>query len=270
MPLRQSFAWWTFAGRGIADADLLQRAKAIGYEAVELIGEDLFGAASDAGLAIAAHLGQRSLDCGWNDLANHAGLEAELQDALALAVRHGIPNLIVFSGSRVGSRTDEEGKEHMAAGLARTAPAAEAAGVMLLLEILNSKIDHPGYECDTSTWGLDVCRRVGSPAVKLLYDIYHVQVMEGDLIRTIESSYADFGHYHTAGNPGRHDLDDTQEINWPPVLRAIARTGFAGYVGHEFIPKGDPIAALQAAFDLCRRAEEADPETDKGADDDSR
>ena len=120
------------------------------------------------------------------------------------------------------------------------------------MELLNSKVDHPGYQCDRTPWGIEACRRVGSARVKLLYDIYHMQVMEGDLIRAIQAGFPEFGHYHTAGNPGRHDLDQAQEIHYPPIFQAIAATGYTGFIGHEFIPKGDPAQALQAAYDLCR------------------
>ena len=120
----------------------------------------------------------------------------------------------------------------------------------LVLELLNSKVDHPDYQCDKTLWGVKVCQMVDSPAVKLLYDIYHMQIMEGDIVRTIQDYHPYFGHYHTAGNPGRNDLDDEQEIFYPPIFRAIEATGYDGYIGHEFIPKGDPGAALKAAFDL--------------------
>lgn len=251
MPLRQSFCWWTFAGRGVSDADLLQKAKAIGYDAVELIGEEHFDRAVDLGFVIASHEGQRGIDRGWNDPGQHPRLEAELHASLAVAQKYRIPSLIVFSGNRREGLSDEAGLENTVQGLARIAPAAEDAGVTLILELLNSKVDHAGYQCDRTAWGVEACRRVGSPQVKLLYDIYHAQIMEGDLIRTIEGNSQEIGHYHTAGNPGRNDLDSAQEIAYPAVFRAIAGTGYTGFVGHEFIPKGDPAAALEAAFRLC-------------------
>ena len=255
--LRQSFTWWTFAGRGVPDQDLLQNAKAIGYEGVEMISETLFERARDLGLVLATHNGQRTLDRGWNDPSEHRRLESELHSALALAQKHHIPNLIVFSGNRRAGLSEEAGLENTVQGLAKIAPAAEQAGVTLTLELLNSKVDHPGYQCDRTAWGVEVCRQVASPHVKLLYDIYHMQVMEGDLIRTIQASFSEFSHYHTAGSPGRQDLDHAQEIQYPPIFRAIAATGYTGFVGHEFLPKGDPVAALQAAYDLCRRSLEA-------------
>lgn len=252
MLLRQSYCGWIFAGHGVPDGELLQQAKAIGYDGVELIPETLFSQAQDLGMEIVSHQGQQNIHLGWNDLALHSDLEAEFHNRLALAQKHGISHLIVFSGNRRPGLSDEEGLENTALGLAKIAPAAEEAGVTLLLEVLNSKRDHTGYQCDRTAWGVEVCRRAGSKRVKLLYDIYHLQIMEGDLIRTMEENHGEIGHYHTAGNPGRRDLDQAQEINYPPLFRAIAATGYAGFVGHEFTPKGDPIAALQSAYDLCR------------------
>ncbi len=251
MSIRQSFSWWCFAGHGVPDDVLLTRAQALGYQAVELLGPELFGRARDSGLAIASHGGHGSISSGLNDPAQHARIEQELHASLALAVEYAIPNLIVFSGERREGLTEAEGAENCAQGLRRVAGAAEEAGVTLILELLNSRVDHPGYQCDHTDWGIQVCEMVGSPRVKLLYDIYHMQVMEGDVISRIRANHAHFGHYHTAGVPGRHDLDDMQELNYPPIMRAISETGYAGYVGQEFIPKGDPLGALEAAFRIC-------------------
>ena len=147
--------------------------------------------------------------------------------------------------------TREAGAASTAAGLARVAPAAADAGVTLVLELLNSKVDHPDYQADHTAWGVQVCRAVGASHVKLLYDIYHMQLMEGDIIRTIQAAHPFIGHYHTAGNPGRNDLDDEQELNYPAILRAIRATGYMGYIGHEFIPEGDPAVALHTTFKQC-------------------
>jgi hydroxypyruvate isomerase len=159
-----------------------------------------------------------------------------------------VPVLICFSGNRDGL-DDEAGIENTARGLSRVARDAEDAGVTLALELLNSKIDHPGYQCDHTAWGLAVIERVGSPRVRLLYDVYHMQVMEGDLMRTIAAHGDAFAHYHVAGNPGRHEPDYSQEISYPAVYKTIAATGFAGYVGMEFIPRADPLVSLRAALD---------------------
>ena len=216
-----------------------------------MINETLFDRARDAGLALASHGGHQGIERGLNDPAEHGRIEAEITRSLALAQKYDIPNLIVFSGSRRAGLSEEEGIENTVHGLARVAPAAEQAGVNLVIELLNSKVDHRGYQCDHTAWGIEVCRRVASPRVGLLYDIYHMQIMEGDVIRTIGEHHAHFLHYHTAGNPGRHDLDDAQELNYPPIMKAIAATDYEGYVGHEFIPKGDPITALKTAYEVC-------------------
>jgi hydroxypyruvate isomerase len=147
--------------------------------------------------------------------------------------------------------SDEEGAVNTAEGLKRVAGVAEQKGVTLILELLNSKVDHKDYQCDHTAWGVQVVRAVNSPRVKLLYDIYHMQIMEGDIIRTIRDNINYIGHFHTAGNPGRHDMDDTQELNYPPIMRAIAATNYDGYVGHEFIPKGDPMEAIRVTYQMC-------------------
>jgi hydroxypyruvate isomerase len=135
--------------------------------------------------------------------------------------------------------------------LQRVAKAAEEAGVTLVLELLNSKVDHADYQCDRTAWGVEVCKAVNSPRVKLLYDIYHMQIMEGDVIRTIKDNIAYIGHFHTAGNPGRHELDENQELYYPAIARAIAATGYEGYIGQELMPVGDALAALEAAYKAC-------------------
>jgi hydroxypyruvate isomerase len=248
--MKQCYSWWSVAGRGVEDKTLLDRTRQIGYTGVELIGRELFDLAIDVGFEIVTHNGHASIDSGLNDPANHDRIVREIDASLELAVKYGIRKLIVFSGNRRPGLNEKEGEEHTAAGLQRIARSAEDANVTLVLELLNSRVDHIGYQCDTSAWGCRVIEAVDSPNVKLLYDIYHAQVMEGDLIRTIEQRGDRFAHYHTAGNPGRHDLDKDQEIAYPAVFRAITATGYSGYIGHEFIPKAEPIAALRAAYGL--------------------
>ena len=249
--IRQSVSWWCFENRGVEDAALLFQIAKIGFEAVELISEDKFPLVQDAGLKIASHGGHVSIEHGLNDLREHDRIEREIKQKLELAQEYQIPNLIVFSGNRRADLTDADGIRNTAQGLCRVAQAAEDAGVTLAMELLNSKIDHPGYQCDCTAWGVQVCEQVGSPRVKLLYDIHHMQIMEGDLIRTIQTHHSQFCHYHTAGNPGRHDLDGAQEINYPAVIAAVRATGYDGYVGHEFLPKGDPVKALEQAYKSC-------------------
>lgn len=250
-PLKQSFSWWCFANRGLDPATLLRTARDIGYEGVDLIGEDLWPEVVNHGLRIAAVGGHASIESGMNLRENHPRIEAELRANIAKAAKWQIPVLICFSGNR---QTGVCGIDATAEILARLAPEAASAGVTLAIELLNSKVDHAGYECDRTAWGVEVCRRVDSSAVALLYDIYHMQVMEGDLIRTIGEHHAHFAHYHTAGNPGRGQPDATQEIHYPPIYRAIRQTGFTGYIGHEFLPSGDVKTALAEAFADCQSA----------------
>ena len=247
--IRQSFAWWCVAARAGDPASFLRAAKEIGYEAVELIPHALWDIARDAGLVIATE-GAGEIGQGWNRKENHADLLRIVAQKLDLAVEYQIPNLIVFSGNRAGLG-DAEGARTAAEGLKQAAALAEAKGVTLVLELLNSKVDHPDYQCDHTAWGAQVIDQVASPCLKLLYDIYHMQIMEGDIIRTLRDNMQRIGHIHTAGNPGRNDLDEEQELYYPPILRAIRDSSFSGYVTQEFVPKGDPLAALRHAYELC-------------------
>jgi len=254
--IQQSFCYMLFQGDLSLD-QLLAEAKRIGYPAVETWDwrNDAFPPFAEAahrhGLQIASVVGHRSLTDGLNRWENHERIETEIRETIELCRRHGIPGMIVFSGNRLEGVSEEAQLEAIVAGLRRVAGVAEAAGVNLNLELLNSKVNHPGYLCDRTAFGVEVCNRVGSPNVKLLYDIYHMQIMEGDLIRTIRDHIAYIGHFHTAGNPGRRDLDEEQEIYYPAVMRAIRESGYSLYVGHEFNPKGDKLAALRHAFEVC-------------------
>ncbi len=251
--MRQSFSWWCFENCGIEPEVLLAAAAKIGYEGVDLIGEPLWPLVKKHGLQLAALNGHASIDEGLNKAANAERIEKELLANIAKAKEWEISALICFSGQRYGP-SDEDGIKQSAETLKKVAPAAEDAGVTLVVELLNSKVDHKGYQCDHTDWGVKLCRAVNSPAVKLLYDIYHMQIMEGDIIRTIQADHSYFGHYHTAGNPGRNEPDETQEIYYPAIYRAIEKTGYTGFLAHEFVPKGEPIAALKKAFDDCAAA----------------
>ena len=251
--LRQSFSMWCFANRGVEPADLIRGTAKMGFAGVELVDEEHWAAITDAGMKIVSIGGHGTIENGLNRRDQAARIEEELHVKIEKAVKWKIPVLICFSGSR-GPEGDEAGLAVCAETLKRIAPVAEQAGVALAVELLNSKVDHKGYQCDHTAWGVKLVEQVASPAVKLLYDIYHMQIMEGDLIRTIQEQHRHFAHYHTAGNPGRGPMDDTQEIHYPPIYRAIAATGYQGYVGHEFIPRGNPLDALRAAFDECRGA----------------
>ena len=248
--IRQSICFGCFNRGNLTPESLIRESARMGYASVEMLPEEHWNQVRDAGMDIAIVVGHASLPDGLNKRENHDRIEDELLANMDQAVAYGIPGLICFSGNREG-KSDDEGRDNCIEGLLRVAKAAEEKGVTLCMELLNSKVNHPDYQCDFTDWGVSICEGVGSPRVKLLYDIYHMQIMEGDLIRTIRDNIAHIGHFHTAGNPGRNDLDETQEIYYPPVMRAIAETGYAGFVGHEFVPLGDPLAAMQAAYDTC-------------------
>jgi hydroxypyruvate isomerase len=248
--IKHSVAWWCFVRGEMTPEKLVRAAAEIGYAGVEIVPPEFWQLVKEHGLTIAAIVAHHSTAEGLNRREHHDRIEREILANLKLAEAWSIPNLICFSGNRNGL-DDAAGAEATAEGLRRVARAAEEAGVNLVLELLNSKVNHPDYQCDKTAWGVEVCHMVDSPRVKLLYDIYHMQVMEGDIIRTIRDNHAFFGHYHTAGNPGRNDIDDTQELYYPAIVRAIGATSYDGYLGQEFIPKGDPVAALKDAFDRC-------------------
>jgi hydroxypyruvate isomerase len=248
--VKQSISWWCFENSDLTPERLVRVAADIGYAAFELVGPEHWPLIRDHGLAIAAVTGHQSISLGLNRQDQHDRIEREILANLNLAGQWGIANLIVFSGNRDGL-DDAAGARITAEGLRRVAGAAEDAGVTLVLELLNSKVDHPDYQADRTAWGIEVCRMVDSPRVKLLYDIYHMQVMEGDIIRTIQTHAPFLGHYHTAGNPGRHEIGDMQELYYPAIMCAILASGYGGYVGQEFVPAGDPVAALKQAFEVC-------------------
>jgi hydroxypyruvate isomerase len=248
--IKQSFSWWCFENRGVPDERLLQEAAAMGYQGVDLLPNELWETARSVGLVITNGLGPRPLEKGFNQQANHGWLKEEIYKQLEASARHNVPTIIVFSGNRAGI-SDEEGLANTVLGLRQVIPMAEKLGVTLLLELLNSKIDHPDYQCDRTTWGVAVCKIVASPNLKLLYDIYHMQIMEGDVIRTLRDNLDHVGHIHTAGVPGREDLDEQQELFYPGIVRALGEAGYKGYLGHEFLPKGDPLKSLRSAFQLC-------------------
>ncbi|MDW8319756.1 MAG: TIM barrel protein [Armatimonadota bacterium] len=246
--LKQVVTWGIISR--IPPAQAFAELKRIGFHGVEMAPRSLWDDIRAAGLRIATIVGHGSLTDGLNRKQNHNRIEDELRHNIDLAAQYDIPVLICFSGNRRGI-SDEEGIANCVEGLKRVAPYAEQKGITLAMELLNSKVDHPDYQCDRSWWGVEVCKRVGSPRVKLLYDVYHMQIMEGDLIRTIRTHIQHIAHFHTAGNPGRRDPDETQEIYYPAVMRAIKELRFEGYIGHEFGPKGAPIEALRRAYQTC-------------------
>ncbi|OGV78936.1 MAG: xylose isomerase [Lentisphaerae bacterium RIFOXYB12_FULL_65_16] len=259
MRVKQSVCFPIFKLEKMTQDDLFRLSKEMGYVAVEMWFrpdnfEEIVGMAKKHGLVLASMCGHQSLTDGLNKRSNHDRIEAELKTSIDLAAKHGIPGLICFSGNRLPHMGEVEAMDAVADGLKRVAGYAEKKGINLNMELLNSKVNHPGYQCDHTAWGVAVCEKVASPRVKLLYDIYHMQIMEGDLIRTIRENIRWIGHFHTAGNPGRNDMDDTQELNYRGICKAIADSGYEYYVGHEFVPKADPIAALRTAFEMCNQA----------------
>ena len=256
MRIKQSVCTPMLLPAGMSLVEMVAAAAEIGYAAIEIWQrpadfEDIVELAKRHGLAVASMVGHASLPDGLNKRSNHDRIEDELRESIDIAARHGIPGVICFSGNRQPHQSDLEAIAAVADGLARIAPYAEEKGINLNMELLNSKIDHPGYQCDHTAWGAAVCERVNSPRVKLLFDIYHMQIMEGDVIRTLRDHIKWIGHFHTAGVPGRHDLDDSQELNYRGICRAIAATGYDLYVGHEYRSTGDVIASLRAAFQVC-------------------
>jgi hydroxypyruvate isomerase len=248
--LKQSFCWGGFVRGDMTGNQIIAAAAQIGYTGAEFVPQEYWPLMKDYGLTIASINGHQSIQEGLNRRDNHARVEREILAHLKLAEQWKIKNLIVFSGNRAGL-DDATGAEITAEGLRRVAKAAENAGVTLIMELLNSKVNHKDYQGDHVAWGVEVCQHVDSPAVKLLYDIYHMQIMEGDIIRTIQTYHPYFAHYHTAGNPGRHEIDETQELYYPAIVQAILATGYRDFLGQEFSPLGDTIAALRNAFTLC-------------------
>lgn len=236
--------------------ELSRVARELGLDSVELLEPDEWAIAKRHGLACAMGYAtvpdpRTRLTQGFNRVENHAWLIPAYQRAIPLAAAAGVPNLICFSGNRDGM-SDEQGRENCARGIAPLLPLAQQHGVTVCMELLNSKVDHRDYQCDHTVWGVALAKQLASDRFKLLYDIYHMQIMEGDVIRTVRDNHRYIGHYHTGGVPGRHEIDSSQELNYPAIMRAIGETGFTGYVAQEFIPTRDPRTSLAEAVRLCR------------------
>ncbi len=258
MSIKQSFCYPCFKTPELSLDELCREAAGIGYSGVELWWrgdefEELVAAARAHELTIATMCAHGTLTEGLNNPENHDRIEAEVRESLEIAERIGIPGLICFSGNTLPDQREPEAIEATVRGLRRVLPYAEEAGINLNIELLNSKVDHPGYQCDSTEWGVTVCEKAKSPRAKLLYDIYHMQIMEGDVIRTIRDNIGRIGHFHTAGNPGRRDLDDEQELNYRAICHAIAGTGYDLFLAHEFTPRGDRMRALAEAFETCNQ-----------------
>ena len=226
--------------------------KSIGITGVDLIGPKEWSVLKKHGLSSSMCNGAEiSLTEGWNDKKYHSTLVDSYLKHIDLVSDAGFKNLICFSGNR-RAIDDETGMVNCVQGLKKIVGHAEKKGVIIHMELLNSKVDHQDYMCDNSQWGFELCRRIGSSNFKLLYDIYHMQINEGDVIRTINENHEFIGHYHTAGVPGRNEIDQTQELFYPAIMKAIVATGFKGYVAQEFIPKNnEPIQSLENAIQIC-------------------
>jgi hydroxypyruvate isomerase len=247
--LKQSVSRWCY-GKMPLD-ELCKQAKAIGLKGIDLLDEPDWEIAIAHGLEVAMPNGPSGIKDAWTDPANHEALCKKSFELFPKLAALGIRNMILLSGNRKGL-SDEEGLNNCVSGIKQIIPAAEKANITLVMELLNSKRDHKDYMCDHTAWGAALGDKLGSKNFKLLYDVYHMQIMEGDIIETIRK-YKDYiGHYHTGGVPGRHEINATQEINYRAVCEAIVETGFTGFLAHEFIPKGsDPIASLREAYEIC-------------------
>jgi hydroxypyruvate isomerase len=248
--IKQSVCRWCY--NGVPLEKLAVESKKIGYQSVELLTPEDFRKVQPLGLTCAVLNGSCTIPDGWNQKKNHARLIKKVHEHIEFAAENNLRNVIFFSGNRRGM-SDEEGLANCAEGIKQVVGLAEKKKVMLIMELLNSKVDHHDYMCDHTPWGVKLVKQVGSPQFKLLYDIYHMQIMEGDVIRTIKENHEYIGHYHTGGNPGRHEIDETQELHYPAIVKAILDTGYDGYLGQEYIPKipEHAIASLAQGYRIC-------------------
>jgi hydroxypyruvate isomerase len=247
--LKQSVCRWCY--QKIPLEDFAKFASEIGLKGIDLLNDpNDWPVAKKYGLIPTMVSGAGTIPDACNRKDLHDKLEKEFETNIPRAAENGVPNVITFSGNRKGM-SDGEGLENTVTMLNRVKGLAEKHNVTICLELLNSKVDHKDYMCDHTAWGAEVIKRVNSPRVKLLFDIYHMQIMEGDIIRTIRQNFQHIAHFHTGGNPGRHEIDDTQELNWRTIAQAIADLGFQGYIAHEFVPKRDPLTSLREAVTLC-------------------
>ncbi len=247
--LKQSVSRWCYEKYSLDE--LCQAAVRIGLKGIDLIDYKEWPTVQKYGLVPSMTPGAGTIPDGLNRRENHERLDGEFRENIERAAKAGVPNVITFSGNRRGL-PDEEGISNCVTGLNRVKKIAEDHGVTICLELLNSKVDHHDYQCDHTAFGVEVMKRVDSPRVKLLYDIYHMQIMEGDVIRTIRENIRYLAHFHTGGVPGRHEIDNTQELNYGAVAKAIVDLGFQGYLAHEFVPAGkDPMKSLEQAAQLC-------------------
>jgi hydroxypyruvate isomerase len=247
--VRQSAARWCY--QKIPLDQLCAAGAQMGLYGIDLLSPEEYEVPLKYGLICTmGQAGGGTIKSALNRVENHAMIEENFRKNIPLAVKAKVPNIITFSGNRAGM-PDEQGAVNTVLGLNRVKKMAEDSGITICMELLNSKVNHPDYMCDHTAWGVRVVSEVNSPNVKLLYDIYHMQIMEGDLIATIQKNMQWMGHFHTGGVPGRHELNNRQEVQWDGVMRGIVDAGFHGYVAHEFVPTGDPLESLRQAVDLC-------------------
>lgn len=247
---KHSVCRWPYSGKSLEE--LCEIAVDLGINSIELLNPEDFKIIKSYGLTCAmANSVPLSLTEGFNNPQIHEKLQQEYFDLIPLVAKAGFKNIICFSGNRYGL-DDEKGVEHCAIGLEPVVKKAAEFDLTICMELLNSKVDHPNYQCNHTEWGVALCEKLGEPNFKLLYDIYHMQIMEGDIISTIRKYHNYIAHYHTAGVPGRNEIDESQELNYYAIMKAIAETGFDGYVGQEFIPaKEDVIASLKRGIEIC-------------------
>jgi hydroxypyruvate isomerase len=246
--LKQSACRWCYAK--IPIEDFAKESARLGLRSIDLATANEWPVLKKYGLTPTMIGGGTTIPDGFNRKENHAGIEERFRTSVKNAVEFGAPSIIVFSGNRKGM-SDEEGLENCVIGVKKVMPMAEDKNLLVCMELLNSKVNHADYMCDRTKWGVELVKRVGSPQFKLLYDIYHMQIMEGDVIRTMRDNKQYIGHLHTGGNPGRNEIDDTQELNYKAIAKAVVDMGFDGYFAHEFIPKRDPFKSLAEAVELC-------------------
>lgn len=248
--IHQSVCRWCY--KNISLDDLCAAAKRIGLLSVEILPLSDMPVLKKYGLINAMINGvPGDIQNGLNRPENHDRIAEFFEKTIPLVADAGCPNLICFSGNRKGM-SDEQGLDNCATGIKRFIATAEKNNVTVCMELLNSKVNHKDYMCDHTAWGVELCKRTGSERFKLLYDIYHMQIMEGDVCRTITNNHQYLGHYHTGGVPGRHEIDETQELNYPAIMKAILATGYKGYVAQEFEPRGpDPLASLEKCVRIC-------------------
>lgn len=248
--LKQAVCRGVFNGAKLDFEGMCREAARLGAVGIDLVGPDAFPMLKKYGLVPTMVSGGSGIKAGINDPKHHAQIDEKMREAIKATAAVGAANVIVLAGDREGM-TDEQGLENSVLFLNNIKKLAEDLNVTLCIELLNSKVNHPGYMADHTSWGVEVCKRVGSPRVKLLYDIYHMQIMEGDIIRTIRENIQYIGHFHTAGNPGRHEFDETQELYYPPICKAIADLDFQGYIAHEYTPTKEPLETLEKMMKLC-------------------